>query len=63
MTGIEIETCHILEISCLITDKNLKAITEPLNIVINQPDSILNNMNDWCKIHHAKVSIYNIYVF
>ncbi|XP_047352690.1 probable oligoribonuclease isoform X1 [Vespa velutina] len=57
MTGLDIETCHILEISCLITDNNLKIITDPLNIVLNQPDSILNNMNDWCKTHHAKTKL------
>ncbi|KAL2722731.1 hypothetical protein V1478_009594 [Vespula squamosa] len=57
MTGLNIETCHILEISCLITDSDLKIINSPLNIVINQPDSILDNMNDWCKEHHKKTKL------
>ncbi|XP_015187564.1 PREDICTED: probable oligoribonuclease isoform X2 [Polistes dominula] len=54
MTGLDIEKCHILEITCLITDSNLKIISDQLNIVINQPDSILNTMGDWCKEHHEK---------
>ncbi|KAI4485343.1 hypothetical protein M0804_006848 [Polistes exclamans] len=54
MTGLDINTCHILEITCLITDSNLKIISDKLNIVINQPDSILNTMDNWCKEHHKK---------
>ncbi|KAL2742159.1 hypothetical protein V1477_009788 [Vespula maculifrons] len=57
MTGLDIEICHILEISCVITDSDLKIINEPLNIVINQSDSILDNMNDWCKEHHKKTKL------
>ncbi|KAI4487644.1 hypothetical protein M0802_011957 [Mischocyttarus mexicanus] len=54
MTGLDVETCHILEITCLITNSNLKIISDQLNIVVNQPDSILNTMNNWCKEHHSK---------
>ncbi|XP_014599362.1 PREDICTED: probable oligoribonuclease isoform X3 [Polistes canadensis] len=54
MTGLDINTCHILEITCLITDSNLKIISDKLNIVINQPDSILSTMDNWCKEHHKK---------
>lgn len=54
MTGLDVETCHILEISCAITNSDLKIISSPINIVINQPSSNLENMNAWCKEHHEK---------
>lgn len=33
----------------LVTDENLKIISDDFNIVIKQDDDTLNNMNDWCK--------------
>nr|XP_012147823.1 PREDICTED: probable oligoribonuclease [Megachile rotundata] len=54
MTGLDINTDYILEIACLITDKNLQVISKDLNIVVHQPDEILNNMNDWCLQTHKK---------
>jgi len=55
MTGLEVEHCHILEIACLITNKYLTPIDDCLNIVIYQPNKILENMSDWCKVQHKKV--------
>lgn len=26
------------------------------NLIINQPDELLDGMSDWCKEHHGKVS-------
>ncbi|CAK9806595.1 Probable oligoribonuclease [Anthophora quadrimaculata] len=57
MTGLDISTSHILEVACLITDRNLKVISEDLNIVIHQSDEILDNMNDWCLINHKKTGL------
>lgn len=56
MTGLDVHTDHVLEVACLITDKNLKVISTDLNIVIHQPDEVLKNMNDWCLLNHKKVS-------
>jgi len=28
MTGLNIETCHIIEMACLITDENLNIVAE-----------------------------------
>lgn len=56
MTGLDVDKDHILEIACIVTDKKLNIISEELNIVIHQPDAILENMNDWCKENHTKVS-------
>nr|BAN21320.1 oligoribonuclease, mitochondrial [Riptortus pedestris] len=54
MTGLDPDTCHILEIACLITDKDLNKISNIFHVVVNQPLGILNGMSDWCKIHHSK---------
>lgn len=54
MTGLDIETSHILEVACLITDKNLNIISNELSIVIHQSDNILDNMNKWCLEYHEK---------
>lgn len=57
MTGLDIQTDHILEIACVVTDKTLKIISEELHIVIHQSDTILNNMSEWCKRHHQMVRL------
>lgn len=57
MTGINVNIQHILEIACVITDKNLQITSKNLNIVIHQPDEILNNMNDWCLLNHKKTGL------
>ncbi|XP_077275849.1 putative oligoribonuclease isoform X3 [Temnothorax americanus] len=57
MTGLEIDKHHILEIACIVTDKKLKIVSEELNIVIHQPDTILENMNEWCKENHPKTGL------
>jgi len=54
MTGLDLDNCHILEVACIITDENLDIVGEGLNIVIHQPDDILEKMNAWCKVHHGK---------
>ncbi|XP_024868197.1 probable oligoribonuclease [Temnothorax curvispinosus] len=59
MTGLEVETCHILEIACFVTDEQLKLASDYLNIVINQPDKVLENMSDWCKLQHRKTGLIN----
>ncbi|XP_076245551.1 putative oligoribonuclease [Calliopsis andreniformis] len=57
LTGLDIEKDTILEVACIITDSNLKIKSEEFNVVINQPDSVLRNMNSWCTVHHAKTGL------
>ncbi|ESO03265.1 hypothetical protein HELRODRAFT_173544 [Helobdella robusta] len=54
MTGLDVDKCHLLEIACLITDDQLNIVAEGPNIVIHQPDEILNSMNNWCLKHHSE---------
>ncbi|XP_072761706.1 probable oligoribonuclease isoform X1 [Anoplolepis gracilipes] len=57
MTGLDVEKCHILEIACLITDEQLKPVSNCLNIIINHSNEILENMSDWCKVQHKKTDL------
>lgn len=68
MSGLQPETDHILEIATLVTDKDLNIIAEGPSLVIHQPDSVLEAMDEWCTTHHgesgltAKVQQSNISV-
>ncbi|MBP6869380.1 oligoribonuclease [Candidatus Babeliales bacterium] len=54
MTGLNPIEDKILEIATLVTDDNLNIIAEGPNFVIHQSDEVLENMNEWCKVQHAK---------
>lgn len=58
MTGLDVDKDHILEIACLVTDADLNLVAKGPELVIHQPDSILNNMNSWCIAHHGEVGTY-----
>lgn len=53
MTGLDEKNDHILEIAAIITDADLQTIDQK-HYVIHQSQTILDNMNDWCKVHHGK---------
>lgn len=57
MTGLNIETDTIMEVACIITDQNLNIIAEGPDIIIHQPQNVLDNMSEWCKDTHGKVLI------
>nr|XP_033790059.1 oligoribonuclease, mitochondrial-like [Geotrypetes seraphini] len=54
MTGLDIEKDKIIEMACLITDSDLNILAEGPNLIIHQPDELLDGMSDWCKQHHGK---------
>ncbi|KAJ8275633.1 hypothetical protein COCON_G00073850 [Conger conger] len=54
MTGLDIEKDQIIEMACIITDSNLNILAEGPNLIIKQPDELLDGMSDWCKEHHGK---------
>ncbi|GAA6092300.1 small fragment nuclease [Tachysurus ichikawai] len=54
MTGLDIDKDEIIEMACIITDSDLNIIAEGPNLIINQPDELLDSMSDWCKEHHGK---------
>ncbi|KAM3245367.1 hypothetical protein ACQJBY_056603 [Aegilops geniculata] len=53
MTGLDISKDRILEIACIVTDGKLTKQIEGPNLVISQSKACLDNMNEWCKTHHA----------
>lgn len=56
MTGLDPETCHILEVACIITDQHLNTVAEGPNLILHQSDSVLLNMNEWSWKHHTQVN-------
>ncbi|KAJ8342465.1 hypothetical protein SKAU_G00323930 [Synaphobranchus kaupii] len=54
MTGLDIEKDQIIEMACIITDSNLNILAEGPNLIIKQPDELLDGMSDWCTEHHGK---------
>jgi len=53
-TGIDDRSSHILEIASIITDKDLNVIAEGPDLVIEQPDQILETMDPWCIDQHGR---------
>ena len=54
MTGLDPETCAIVEIATIVTNSNLDVIAEGPALVVHQPDEVLAGMNDFVKNLHAK---------
>lgn len=54
MTGLDVIRDKIIEVSMLITDKDLHVIAEGPHFAINHPPNVFEDMNDWCKEHHNK---------
>ncbi|XP_062617528.1 oligoribonuclease, mitochondrial-like [Saccostrea cucullata] len=54
MSGLDVNTEHILEMACIVTDSDLNIIAESPDIIIHQPDTVLNNMGEWCTKQHGE---------
>ena len=54
MTGLNPETCTILELGVVITDNNLKLIARGPSIAIHHPEKVLRSMEPWSKRHHKE---------
>jgi len=52
-TGLSVTRRAILEIASIITDKDLNVLGEGPNLVIHQPDSVLERLDPWCEQHHG----------
>ena len=53
MTGLDPETCHIIEIATIVTDKDLNILAEGPNLAIHQPKEIMDAMDEWCTKTHG----------
>lgn len=54
MTGLDPETCVVLEIATIVTDAQLNVLAEGPVIAIHQSDEILDNMDEWCVKTHGE---------
>jgi oligoribonuclease len=54
MTGLDPDTCFVLEVATIITDPHLKILAEGPVLAIRQSDDILNAMDKWNRSHHAQ---------
>lgn len=59
MTGLDPDTCTIIEIASLVTDNELNVIAEGPALVINQPKELLEKMDAWNQEHHKKSGLYD----
>ncbi|XP_059608999.1 oligoribonuclease [Phlebotomus argentipes] len=54
MTGLEYKTDRILEIACIVTDKDLNVISSSEDFIIHQSESVLGGMGEWCRRTHGE---------
>ncbi|KAJ3165652.1 Oligoribonuclease, mitochondrial [Irineochytrium annulatum] len=54
MTGLNLGKDKIIEIAVIVTDGSLNMVEEGPDLVIHQPQSVMDGMNDWCVEHHGK---------
>ena len=53
MTGLDTLSDRIIEVATIVTDKNLNELAVGPMIAVNQPDSVLNAMDEWNTEHHG----------
>lgn len=54
MTGLDPETCVIVEVAALVTNGNLEVVAEGPQLVIHQPDEVLAKMAPIVRDMHAR---------
>lgn len=54
MSGLDVEACEILEIATIITDSQLNILGHGPELVIHQPDGVLEAMDAWNTKHHGE---------
>jgi len=53
MSGLDVEACRILEVAVLVTDSQLNLVAEGPDLVLHQPDAVLDAMDAWNTEHHG----------
>jgi oligoribonuclease len=54
MSGLNPETDRILEVALVVTDSRLDTVAEAPVVVLHQPGSVLDAMDEWNKSVHAR---------
>ena len=52
-TGLSVARRAILEIASIVTDKDLNVLGEGPNLVIHQPENVLEHLDPWCEQQHG----------
>lgn len=52
-SGLDVNSCRILEIATIITDQSLNILAQGPNLVVHQPESVLRKMDEWCAEQHG----------
>jgi len=53
MSGLDPERERVLEIAVLVSDPDLSIIAEGPDLVVHQPDALLEAMDEWNRDHHT----------
>ncbi|HEY8431912.1 MAG TPA: oligoribonuclease [Sandaracinaceae bacterium] len=53
MSGLDPSRERILEIATIVTDGQLEIVAEGPELVIHQPDAVLDAMDEWNRSHHG----------
>ena len=53
MTGLDVESCVILEVAAIVTDLELNFLAEYARVV-QQPQEVLDTMDAWCVTTHGE---------
>ena len=59
MTGLNPMKDKIIEIATIVTDKELNIIAEGPSLAVNQPESVLEAMDDWNTEHHSNSGLWD----
>ena len=54
MSGLDVDSCAILEVAVLVTDGGLNELAEGPDLVVHQPGEVLDAMDEWNTTHHGK---------
>lgn len=54
MTGLDVDKDRIIEIACIVTNKNLEIVERGPDVVIHESDELLASMDEWCIVNHEK---------
>jgi oligoribonuclease len=57
MTGLDVETCTVLEIATIVTDANLEILEEGPDLVVHQSDELLAAMDEWNTNTHGRTGL------
>lgn len=53
MSGLDPEVERILELAVIVTDSSLEVVAEGPELVVHQPDALLEAMDEWNTSHHG----------